>query len=141
MVSSDVSACPPRPRRDLSQLPREIREVLEERVAGGGPLWIAAIADDWNKTWVQPVFAKMKPEDRTTLNRVHTLGAWVEFDQTLTVRAVFDCRDEKNAKGVEDYFRRLGKEDNPDPKLAVGDGWLTLQWRTKLDTILQALER
>jgi hypothetical protein len=141
MVPSDVRACLPRPRHDLGQLPREIREVLDERVASGGPLWIAATANDWNKTWAAPLFTKMKPDDRATLSHVHTFAAWVEFDQTLTVRGAFDCREEKNAKALEDYFRRLGKGDNSELTLAVGDAWLTLQWRTKLDTILQALER
>jgi hypothetical protein len=125
----------------LGQLPREIREVLEERVASGGPVWIAATGDNWNKTWAAPLFSKTKPDDRATLIRIHTFAAWVEFDQTLTVRGAFDCREEKNAKELDHYFRRLGKGDNSDLTLAVGDAWLTLQWRAKVETILQALER
>ena len=141
LVPSDVAACPPRPRRDLGQLPREIREVLEERVASGGPLWIAGMADDWTKTWAANLFANMKPDDRARLYRVRTFAAWVQFDQTLTVRADFNCREDKNAQHLEAYFRHLGKEENPEMKTAVSEGWLTLQWRTRLETILQALER
>jgi hypothetical protein len=31
--------------------------------------------------------------------------------------------------------------DNPDLKTAVEGGWLTVQWRTQVETVLKALEK
>jgi hypothetical protein len=140
LVPSALKNVPLQPRRD--QLPLEIRDVLEKRVVPPvGPLWVAGTADDWKKTWVTVLFPRMKPADRDRLNAVRTFAAWLQFDGGVTVHGAFDCRAEKEAEAVELYFRRLRTDDNPDLKMAVEDGWLTVQWRTQLETVLKALER
>jgi hypothetical protein len=139
LVPSDVKACPTQPRPGLEQLPHEIRDILQERVGGVGPLWIAGTADDWTKTPAAQLFRKTKAEDRERLKAVHTFAALVQLDQAVTVRGAFDCRNEAGATGLETYLRALGKADNPDLKMVIDDKWLTLQWRTNLDTIVKSL--
>jgi hypothetical protein len=139
LVPADLGDVPIQPRRD--QLPSEIRDVLKERVASGGPLWVAGAADDWKKTRLPLLFAKVKPADRDSLNGIRTFAAWAQFEQGVTIWGTFHCRDDKDTEAVESYFKRLGKADNPDLKTAVEGGWLTVQWRTQVETVLKALEK
>ncbi len=141
LVPSDVKAVPPTPEPNLDRLPRELREVLQERVASGGPLWIAGTSDDWSKTWAAKLFDKLPAADRARLNRVRTFAAWVQLDESVTVRGAFDCRDDAGAKGLEDYFHGLSKDGDPGLKMANDSGWITLQWRTTPETLLRSLEK
>jgi hypothetical protein len=142
LIPAALRDVPTEPRRDLGQLPRELRDVLPERVGSGGPVWVAGTADDWKKTWAAVFFTKLKPADRDRLNNVRTFAAWLQFERSATVRGVFDCRDEKDAVALQDYLRGLAKGDNADQlKTAVENGWLMVQWRTQTDALLRALEK
>ncbi len=140
LVPSALQDVPLQPR-DVSNLPREIREALHDRLATATPLWAVGTSEDWSRTWAAGLFQKLKPEARARLNAIHTFAVGMQIGENVTVQGAFDSRDDKHAQALESYFRKLGKADNPDLKTVVDNSWLTLQWRTKLETLLQALER
>ena len=104
LIPSDVKDAPREGQHDLRQLPRELREVLQQRVDPVGPLWIAGTADDWTKTQAAPLFRNLKEEDRDRLNHIRTFAVWVQLEQTVRVNGTLDCRDEKSAKRVSCIF-------------------------------------
>jgi hypothetical protein len=140
LVPSALQDVPLQPR-DLSKLPRELREALHDRLGTGTPLWAVGTSEDWSKTWAAGLFQNLKPEARGRLNSIHTFAVGIQIGENVTVQGAFDCRDDKHAQALEAYFRKLGKTDNPELKTSVENAWLTLQWRTKLETLLQAMER
>jgi hypothetical protein len=140
LVPSALQDVPLQPR-DLGKLPRELREALHDRLGAGTLLWAIGTSEDWSKTWAAGLFQNLKPEARSRLTAIRTFAVGMQIGENVTVQGAFDCRDDRHAQALESYFRKLGKTDNPDLKTAIENAWLTLQWRTKLETLLQALER
>jgi hypothetical protein len=144
VLPNHLNDIPAAPRTDLEQLPRELRDVLRNRVDPVGPLWIAGHSDDWKKSalpgMMTLLFKDMKKEDRERLLKVSTFAAWVQVHDPMLVRAVFDCGDDQTAKDLQKYLDIPDGAD-PDWKASVGEGWLTVQIRTSLKKVREALER
>jgi hypothetical protein len=139
LVPGPLSNLPESPRAELAQLPRQLRQVLQKRVGPAGPFWIAGHSDDWSKTPARMLFAKVGKENGERLAKVRTFAAWVLLDDPALVRAEFNCGSDQAAKDLQKYLDI--PDDAADWKAGRGDGWLSVQGRTKLDKVLGALER
>ena len=83
----------------------------------------------------------MKEKDRQRLLKVSTFAAWVQVDDPLLVQAAFDCGDDQIAKDLQKYLDIPDVGVDPDWKASTRDGWLTVQIRTSLKKVREALER
>jgi hypothetical protein len=137
LVPNQLKAIPASPRTNLGQLPREVRDVLQERVGPGGPLWIAGHSDDWSQTFLRALF---KEPARVRLSKVRAFAAWVQLDDPVLVQAAFHCGSDPAAQDLQKYLNIPDAGADPDEKAFRADGWLTVQIRTTLDKVLSVLE-
>jgi hypothetical protein len=139
LIPEVLKDVPAEPQEDLRQLPRELRDVLQKRVGPVGPLWVAGHSDDWGVTQARLLFTNLNRADRDRVFKVRTFAAWVQFGDPVEVRAEFDCRTDEAARDLQKY---LDVPDAGGPWTAArADGWLSVQGRTKLDKVLEWLER
>ena len=131
---------PDQPIADLQQLPEDVRTVLKQRREPVAPVWIVGHSSDWSKTQAAMFLNGMKKETQAKLAPLRTFGIWLVPDNALVVKAVFACKDEAGARGLEDYFRALWGSD-ANFKTARDDHWLTLQFPTNPDFLSRLLKR
>lgn len=131
----------------LSQLPTEVRDVLQNHVGPKGPLWVAGHSADWKKSTVPAmlqsvsVLKNVEPKDRKLLFKVSTFAAWVQPDDPVRVDAAFHCGDEQTAKELQKYFNIPDLGADPDWGAAYGGGWLSVQIRTSMDKVRAVFQR
>jgi hypothetical protein len=132
LFADQLESLPAQPSEDLRQLPDEVRSVLRTRQEPIAPVWIVGHSRNWSKTSAAKFMGRMKKEDLERLTAMRTFGIWFVPEKTLEVKAVFGCKDEASARGLDDYFHALR---GPDPtfKTALNGPWLTLQWQTGPD--------
>ena len=59
----------------------------------------------------------------------------------MRVGAVFESKDEAAAKKIEANFRPPGEEANPKLNVVRDNEWVTVQYKTDLETIMTAMGR
>jgi hypothetical protein len=136
-----LDAVPDTPRPDLDRIDGEITGLLKERMKPAGPLWVVGHARDWSETAAGVLLLRLEKEDRDRLLKVRTVAAWVEPGQTVKVHAAFHCADAASAVALERFFTGPDPAARPDLKAFPDEDWLTLQWKTDLDTLRQKLRR
>ena len=128
---SSMEDVPVKPYEGASQLPEEVREVLQQRLGAGTPLWLAGHSANWEKTVLPVLLGGLKDApvmDR--LKQVSTFALWLQPDQPPKVLGAFRCADEKIAKQIEhqDLAARLKK--NPEAfKFSRDKEWLNVQMK------------
>jgi hypothetical protein len=127
---------PNTPREGISHLPGEVRSILDERVRSGGPVWLAGHVADWDKVeWTG--LLDLKKDDLKRLSSVRTFAAWLLLEDKVQVSAECQCRDADAARALETWFA-----DEFKGWTSAREGeWLSLQWKTDLDGLRQALRR
>jgi hypothetical protein len=124
------------PRKNIDHLPRAVQKVLEERVGGVGPLWLAGHVADWNKAEWPNLLPRLKKEDLERWSAVRTFAVWLQCEEGVQVSAAIQCRDADAAHALEAFFTGGDKW-----KSAREEDWLSLQWKTDLDGLRQGLAR
>jgi hypothetical protein len=140
LFADQLETLPDRPVDDLRRLPDELRNVLTTRREPVAPAWIAGHSRDWTKTPAVKFLNRLKKEELEKLAPLRTFGVWLVPDKTLDVKAVFGCRDEKAARGLEEYFRTLS-HDEPAFKTALDGSWLAVQYQTGPDFLARLIKR
>jgi len=142
LVPSHMQAVPEKPTQRLEQLPRELRDLLQQRMDKGGALWMAARLDERTRKTFTDLFAsRMKKETVQTLQTVQSFAAWLQLEPPRTVQAVFHCQDGPGAQALDRYFRPGDNAAEGGLKSALDGPWLTLQRPTDLETVTQFLGR
>jgi hypothetical protein len=135
-----LDAVPDTPRPDVDRFGGDIAGVLKERMKPGGPLWVVGHARDWNETAAALLLARLDKADRERLLQVRTAAAWVEPGETVKVHATFRCGDAAGAAALAGLFTGPDPAARPDLKAFQDEAWVTLQWKTDLDTLRQRLK-
>src|SRR5262249_2950485 len=114
-----------------------------ERLGPVGQLWIVGHSDDWNKTQVPVLFKSLlkdlKEADRKRLLKVSTFAAWVQVDDPALTETALDCGDDQTARELQRFFDIPDVGVDPDWKASVKDGWLSVQIRTSMKKVREAL--
>ncbi|HWG41214.1 MAG TPA: hypothetical protein VN688_00400 [Gemmataceae bacterium] len=140
LLPQQLESLPAQPVEDLRQLSGEIRTVLKERREPMSPAWVVGHSRDWTKTSVVNYLSGLKKKDLERLSTLRTFGIWLVPDKSLTVKGVFECKDEAAARGWDDYFHTLRRED-ASLKTALEGSWLVLQYQTEPDFLSRFLKK
>jgi hypothetical protein len=135
------ASIPDRPARGVEALVEPLRAVIQERMSPGGPLWAVLHTDDWALPVLKLLLAELKVEDEDLkrLKRVRTLALWVQVDPQVTVRGVCAARDEDSARKLEKRYLMRWQKKRTGLTSSRDREWLTLQWKTDLETLGKAL--
>jgi hypothetical protein len=144
---STLQSAPDKPREGLAHLPRPIREILEERIGTGGPVWAVAHADAWPDAVVGLLLGSRETANPEVerWKQVRSLGLWVQpplvgtRSTLLTINASIGCASEEAARALE--TKSLRPWLPADTRLVQEGNWLTIQGETDLTRLRQALER
>ncbi len=138
LIPAYLDAVPAEPRAGLDHLPQTVRATLKDRVESGALLWLVGGLDD--RTW--DLVTTLAPwVDRQRLASLRTVAAWVLPQDQVRVGAVFQSQDAAAARHIEDLFSKPGTTANPNLKVVRDGPWVTLQYRTDLEAVLQAMAR
>jgi hypothetical protein len=142
LLPSHLETVPTTPRSGLEHLPADVREVLTERVdPAAPPFWIVGHVDDALQRYAKGLFARVKPEDYERLMSIRTFAAWVQMEKQVVTQAVFRCGEPAAARGLEQWFVGPDPAVNGAVKAACEDVWLTLQYKTDVESVLHFLGR
>jgi hypothetical protein len=135
-----LDAVPLKPRDKLENLPPDLREVLQQRMASPAPLWVAGHADNWAKGSLGKLPWNKEQGERLTrltraLKQITTFAAWLEPGEPATVNAVFHCRDDGEARALAAELKQ-GFEGG---KVVPEERWVSFQYRTALARIATVL--
>jgi hypothetical protein len=128
-------------------------------MGAGTPFWIAGLLENWEThLGLLAQFAKQLSPILKVLQKVRTVGVWFQFNDGLTMNAVFECADADAANGLELHLMGLDANSNtfsiPAPnkqleplykelgqsmKADRNESWLTLQGKAKAETLRKAL--
>jgi hypothetical protein len=143
-----IKAVPDRPVEGLGHLPEEVRNVLEERMGPGGPLWVAGHVRNWNETAAGLLWQKVPPANLERLKSIRTFAIWVQPGRPapgapipLTIQAALACSSPEAARELDEKVLQPWLH----PKEAPGKGarvvregaWLTIQDKTDTSTLRQ----
>jgi hypothetical protein len=140
LFADQLEMLPNRPADDLRRLPDELSNVLTTRREPVAPAWIAGHSRNWMQTPAVRFLNRLKKEEVEKLAPLRTFGVWLVPDKALDVKAVFACQDDKGARGLEEYFRTLSRDD-PAFKTALDGPWLTLQFQAGPDFLSRLMKR
>jgi hypothetical protein len=117
-----------------------LRTLLRERVGSGGPLWLAGQVDHWDQGLPLLARGALGPSG-DTLAKLRSVAAWVEVDRQITVRATAQAAGAAAVTEVEKLLAPA-REKSPEALKVVRAGeWITVQYRTDLAGLRQALGR
>lgn len=120
---------PGTPHDGLSQLPAEVRQVIEKRVAPGAPAWVAGHSANWKKTLLPTIAATMKDVPLLAhLEDVRTFAVWLTAAKPAKVWGVFGCASEEVAKKLELAELEPRQKANAEAfKYSREGAWLEMQ--------------
>jgi hypothetical protein len=159
LKNEDFEPVPAKPRDGIDHLRPEISAIIKERLGADTPFWITGRPENWSThLGLLSQFAKQLGAILNVLQKVHTAGVWFQFNDGLTLNAVFECADAEAAlmleihlmghdadsapfsipppnKQVEPLYQELGQR----MKAERNGSWLTLQSKAKAETLRTAL--
>jgi hypothetical protein len=147
LIPSHLDSVPMEPRAGLAHLPNGVRDTLRQLVESGALLWVVGGVEERTRSWLDTLALQLKKADLErsdvldAFKSLRTIAAWVQLQRPVRVGAVFESKDDPAAKKIEAIFRRPGEEANPNPHVVREKEWVTLQYKTDLETVLKAMER
>jgi len=147
LIPSHLDSVPTEPRTGLAHLPDGVRGTLQERVESGALLWVVGAVEERTRAWLDTLGVQLKQENLErsgvpdTFKSLRTFAAWVQLQQPVRVGAVFESKDDAAAKKIEAIFHRPGEEANPNLHMVRDKEWVTLQYKTDLETVLRTMGR
>jgi hypothetical protein len=142
---STLQSAPDKPLEGLAHLPRPVREILEERIRAGGPIWAVAHADAWPDAVAGMLLGRLEPAEVERWKQVRSLGLWVQpplvgtKSTLLTINATVACASEEASRALE--ARSLRPWLPAQTRIVQEGNWLEIQGETDLSHLRQALER
>jgi hypothetical protein len=126
---SNLEQVPGKPTEGMSQLPSEVRQVIEKRVGAGAPAWGAGHSANWKKTWLPTVAAALKDVPLVSrLAEVRTFALWLVPSRPAKVSGAFRCAGEAVAVKIAQADLAPRQKDNPDAFKYSREGeWLDVQ--------------
>jgi hypothetical protein len=126
---SKLEDVPRQPAPGDARLQKELRQVLEQRLAGGAPAWLAGHSANWDKTLLPALLGGLKAVpglDR--LGQVQTFAVWLQLSTPAKVLGAFRCVDAAAARQVEqqELLRRKKTGANGPSLRRVGE-WLDVE--------------
>jgi hypothetical protein len=127
---SKMEQLPARPSEE-AQLSAEVREVLEQRIGPGAPLWLAGHSSNWEKTLLPTLLGVWKDVPVVSrLAQVRTFAVWLQPDKEPKLLGAFRCADESNARQIEKEELASRGQKNPEAFKFSRDGeWLSIQMK------------
>lgn len=128
-ILTNLELLPSKPVEGIAHLPRELREVIEKRLATGSPSWVAGHSADWKKTWLPTLTANLKDAPLLTrLEQVRTFALWLVPTKPARIAGAFACADEQAARTLEKAELLPRQQANPDSFRFNRDReWLDIQ--------------
>jgi hypothetical protein len=129
---------PSKPHEGASHLPSELRQVLEQRIAPGAPLWLAGHCEKWDRTVLPVLLEEVKgPPVLARLKEVRSFAVWVQPEKPVKVHGAFRCASEAAARRIEQQDLAPRRQANPDTFAFSRNGaWLDVQMKGNLEAPL-----
>src|SRR5262249_43264541 len=127
-----------KPHEGASHLPSELRQVLEQRIAPGAPLWLAGHCEKWERTVLPVLLEEVKgPPVLALLKEVRSFAVWVQPEKPVKVHGAFRCASEAAARRIEQQDLAPRRKANPESFAFSRDGeWLDVQMKGNLEAPL-----
>jgi hypothetical protein len=117
------------PQEGATPLPAELRQVIEQRLGAGVPIWLAGHSSDWEQTLLPKLLSGWKRLPvLSQLKAVRTFAVALEPGRPARLFGSFRCADETSARRIEQ--QELAPRQKADPKgftFNRDNEWLSVQ--------------
>jgi hypothetical protein len=126
---SNLEDVPLVPHLGVSQLPAELRQVLQQRLGAGVPVWLAGHSANWEQTVLPMLLSGWKALPvLSRIRDVRTFAIALQPEKPAKVLASFRCADEASAKRIEQQeLARRAKADSEGFRFSRESQWLNVQ--------------
>jgi hypothetical protein len=117
------------PQEGASQLPSELRQVLDQRLRAGVPVWLAGHSANWEQTLLPKLLSRWKTVPVLSRFRdVRTFDIALEQGKPVRLIGSFRCADEASARRIEqDELAPREKAEPKGFKFSRDNDWLNVQ--------------
>ncbi len=117
------------PQEGASRLPAELRQVIEQRLRAGVPIWLAGHSANWEQTLLPKLLSRWKTVPVLSRFRdVRTFDIALEQGKPVRLIGSFRCADEASARRIEqDELAPREKAEPKGFKFSRDNDWLSVQ--------------
>jgi hypothetical protein len=131
---SKMEDVPLSPSEGASPLDSELRQVLEQRLGAGVPLWLAGHSADWQQTLLPTLLVGWK--GLPVLHRfkdVRTFAIALQREKPARLLGVFRCADDASARRIEQQELVPRRKADPEAiQFSRDSEWLSVQMTVDL---------
>jgi hypothetical protein len=131
LFSKKMEDVPVQPDEDASQFPAELRQVIQQRLDAGTPIWLAGHSNNWELTLLPKLLDLFGSKRVPVLSRwkdVRTFAIALHTAKPLKLIGAFRSADEPAAKRIEREELVPRQKADPDGFKYIREGeWLTVQ--------------